>query len=99
MVVVASPGPATFSALHVYTAPLSPLIRFVRLSVLVVESTLLFPFLVQVMLGVGLPVALQNRVVPFPSFTGSGDGAVTIGGSMKENQTYIVYYEVKQPCI
>ena len=52
-----------------YTVPLSSLVRFVRVRVSDEESTVLFPCLVQAMLGCGLPVALQNRVAPLLSTT------------------------------
>ena len=64
---VASSDPRLFCTLHLYTAPLSPLVRFVKVRVSDEESAMLFPCLVQVMLGCGLPVALQNRVTTFPS--------------------------------
>ena len=68
-VVVASADPYSFVAVHLYTDPSSSLISFVRLRVSDVDSLLLFPCLVHVMLGCGLPVALQNRRAPLPSTT------------------------------
>ena len=62
-------GPRLFFTLHLYTAPLSPLIRFDRVRFSDEERTVLLPCLVQVMLGGGLPVALQNRVTPLLSTT------------------------------
>ena len=64
-----SAEPILFLTLHLYTAPLSLLVRFVRGRVSDEESTVSLPCLVQAMLGGGLPVALQNRVAPLPSTT------------------------------
>ena len=69
MVALASSDPRLFCTLHLYTAPLSSLVRFVKVRVSDEESTVSLPCLVQAMLGGGLPVALQNRVVPLPSTT------------------------------
>ena len=68
-VVVASTDPTLFVTVHLYTDPSSSLISFVRLRLSEVDSLLLFPCLVHVMLGCGLPVALQNRMAPLPSST------------------------------
>ena len=69
IVALASAEPTLFCTLHWYTAPLSPLIRFVRGRVSDEESTVLLPCLVQEMLGGGLPVPLQNRVTSLLSTT------------------------------
>ena len=66
---VASADPTSFITVHLYTDPSSSLISFVRLRVSDVDSLLLFPCLVHVMLGCGLPLALQNRMAPLPSIT------------------------------
>ena len=69
IVAVASSDPRLFCTLHLYTAPLSSLVRFVRVRVSDEGNTVLLPCLVQVMFGRGLPVALQNRVTPLLSTT------------------------------
>ena len=69
MVALASSDPRIFCTLHLYTAPLSSLVRFVRVRVSDEERTMLLPCLVQAMPGGGLPVALQKRVTPLPSTT------------------------------
>ena len=94
MVALASPDPRLFCTLHLYTAPSSPLISVVSLRVSDVVITVLFPCLVHVMVGCGLPVALQNRRTPLPSITFWADGAVSIaGGSMdKTVQKLLSYY-------
>ena len=66
---MASADPRLFCTLHLYTAPLSPLVRFVKVRVSDEDSTVLFPCLVQAVLGGGLPVALQERVTVLPSTT------------------------------
>ena len=68
-VIVASADPTSFVTVHLYTDPSSSLVSFVRLRVSDVDSLLLCPCLVHVMLGCGLPVALQNRMAPLPSIT------------------------------
>ena len=68
-VIIASVDPTSFVTVHLYTDPSSSLISFVRLRVSDVDSLLLFPCLVHVMLGCGLPEALQNRMAPLPSIT------------------------------
>ena len=68
-VVIASADPSSFITVHLYTDPSSFLISFVRLRVSDVDSLLLFPCLVHIMLGCGLPVALQKRMAPVPSIT------------------------------
>ena len=62
-------NPRLLFALQLYTAPLSSLLRFVRLRVSDIDSTLLYPSFVHVMSGCGLPGALQNRVKLLPSNT------------------------------
>ena len=84
---VDSSDPRLFCTLHLYTASLSPLLMFVRVSVSDVDSTLLLPCLVQVMFGCGLPVALQNRVAPFPSITDWDTGVVMITGGSASCKT------------
>ena len=69
MVTLASSDPRLFCTLHLYTDPLSSLVRFVRVRVSDEERTVLFPCLVQLMLGGGLPVALPNRVTSLLSTT------------------------------
>lgn len=59
--------PRLFSALQMYTAPLSCLIRPVIFRVSDEDSTVLFPCHVHVMFGCGLPVKLQKRKAPLPS--------------------------------
>ena len=88
IVALASADPMLFCTLHMYTSPLSPLIRFLRVRVSDEESTVLLPCLVQAMLGSGLPVALQNRVTPSLSTTSSDNGLVAnSGGSRKKSQS------------
>ena len=84
---VDSSDPRLFCTLHLYTVPLSPLLRFVRVSVSDVDSTLLLPCLVQVILDGGLPVASQNRVASFPSITDWDAGVVMITGGSASCKT------------
>ena len=88
--VVASLKPMLFAAVHLYTDALSPLISSVKLRMLDVEIAELFPSLVHVMFGSGLPVALQNNITLLPSTTCWGVGAETIsGGSTNSNHRTI----------
>ena len=87
---VASSDPTLFCTLHLYTAPFSPLIRFVRVRILDEESAALLPCLVQAMLGGGLPVALQNRVTSLPSTVCLDDGAESTSAGSISFETIIV---------
>ena len=92
-----STDPRIFSTLHLYTAPLSPLIRFDRVRVSDEESTVLLPCLVHVMFGCGLLVALQNRVTPLSSTTCSVSGALTISAesaSFKQSEEINKEYNI-----
>ena len=62
-------GRAWNTKVHSKTDPSSSLVSFDKVRVSDVDSSLLFPCLVQVMLGFGFPVALQNRINPLPSTT------------------------------
>ena len=58
-----------FAAVHSKTDPSSSLVSFGKVRVSDVDSSWLFLCLVQVMLGFGVPEALQNRINPLPSTT------------------------------
>ena len=82
-------NPRLLFTVHMYTFPLSSLLRFVRRRDSDVDTTLPSPCLVHVMSGCGLPVALQNKVKRFPSTTSSSDGADSIFGGTKEEHKLI----------
>ena len=77
----ASTDPRLFMNLHLYSAPLSTLVKFTSRSISEVDKVTLLPVFVHVTFGAGLPVALQKRTALLPSMTVLVEGAVTISGA------------------
>ena len=94
LAVLTAGGSTPFDTVHLYSPSFS-LVTLFKFSFGVDESTSLPPpTLVQVMLGWGFPVALQNRTVLFPSNKVTSAGATsTVGGSEGRNRTS---YPVRQ---
>ena len=88
LAILTAGGSTPFDTVHLYSPSFS-LVTLFKFSFGVDESTSLPPpTLVQVMLGWGFPVALQNRTVLFPSNKVTSAGATsTVGGSERRNRT------------
>lgn len=66
---------------HLYSAPQSTLLKFLKCSISEDDKVWFSPALVHVTFGLGLPVALQNRTAMLPSMIVVLEGVTKISGA------------------
>ena len=70
------------AAVHTYE-PASFIVVWLKVNVLAIDITVLFPAFLHEMLGLGKPLALQNRTTVLPFRNNCFRGAITIEGVVK----------------